>query len=162
MDFSQTLRHLLESRNGIRPNPEYIHQWIREQPPRTVRDRESMHSSILEHFLHRDLRDTSLPTIPNTYGDEPLGSFPPGNGIVLQIVDTQDISNPTHSLLNNLATVAPVRQVYVRRATEDDVQFPRGMLRWTLTDGFTEIIGLESKTISQLKLTTPFGCKVSK
>ncbi|KAI8146121.1 hypothetical protein BJV82DRAFT_665922 [Fennellomyces sp. T-0311] len=160
MDFSQTLRHLLESRNGIRPSQQYIDKWIREQPPRTVRDRDSMHSSILEHFLNQDLKDTSLPTIPASYGNEPLGSFPPGNGIVLQIVDTHDISNSTHALLNNLATVAPVRQVYVRRAAEDDVQFPRGMLRWTLTDGFTEIIGLEYETISQLNLTTPFGCKL--
>ena len=155
-----TLQHRLKTQNGIQAKQEYIEQWLRDRPPRTSDTAETMHNSILQHFLSKDLKDTSIPTIPSNYGNAPLDSFPPGQGIVLQIVDTQDISNSTHSLLNNLATVAPVRQVYVRRATEGDIQFPRGTLRWTLTDGYKEIVALEYERLSQLKLITPFGCKV--
>ncbi|KAI9494100.1 hypothetical protein BDB00DRAFT_938634 [Zychaea mexicana] len=160
MDYAYTLQHVLKTQNGIQPKQEYIAQWLRERPPRSSDNRDIMHKSILQHFLSKDLRDTSIPTIPDNFGSDSLESFPPAPGIVLQIVDTRDISNSTHSLLNNLSTVAPVRQVYVRRATEDDVRFPRGTLRWTLTDGYTEVVALEYERINQLSLTTPFGCKV--
>ena len=160
MSHAFTLQHRLKTQNGIQAKQDYIEQWLRDRPPRGSDTTETMHNSILQHFLSKDLKDTSIPTIPSNYGSAPLDSFPPGQGIVLQIVDVQDISNSTHSLLNNLATVAPVRQVYVRRATESDIQFSRGTLRWTLTDGYKEIVALEYERIPQLKLTTPFGCKV--
>ncbi|KAG2227752.1 hypothetical protein INT45_004794 [Circinella minor] len=160
MSHAFTLQHRLKTQNGIQAKQDYIEQWLRDRPPRASDTTETMHNSILQHFLSKDLKDTSIPTIPSNYGSAPLDSFPPGQGIVLQIVDVQDISNSTHSLLNNLATVAPVRQVYVRRATESDIQFPRGTLRWTLTDGYKEIVALEYERLPQLKLTTPFGCKL--
>ncbi|KAI9266783.1 hypothetical protein BDA99DRAFT_506678 [Phascolomyces articulosus] len=160
MDHAYTLQQLLKTKHGIQAKSEYIEQWLRERPPRPSDNRDTLQSSIFQHFLIKDLKDTSMPTIPSDFGNDPLTSFPPGPGIVLQMVDTRDISNSTHSLLNNLATVAPVRQVYVRRATTGDIRFPRGTLRWTLTDGYKEIVALEDERIHSLNLTTPFGIKL--
>lgn len=168
-DYSQhdsiayTLSKLLEERVGIRLKPGYLETWLS-----TVArgDRETLYIAALDHCLNTNIAETSVPVIPSDFGKETLSTFPTGHlrngpGIVLQIQDTIDISHSTHSLLNNIASVAPVRQVYVRRNQNEDITFPRGMLRWTLTDGTRTVRAIEYKRFPNLDLKTPFGCKVS-
>lgn len=165
MTSATTICRLLEDRKGIRLKPEYIESWQRSLPRDLASaDREAVLDAAFQDFLGKDIADTSRPTIPSNFGEEDLFTFPPGNlknggGVVLQLMDALDITNSAHSLLNNLATVAPVRQVYVQRSN-DEIHFPRGMLRLTLSDGVRMVRAIELTTISNLDLKTPYGCKV--
>ncbi|CDH53001.1 hypothetical protein RO3G_00763 [Lichtheimia corymbifera JMRC:FSU:9682] len=157
-DSSYTLLRMLENELGVKAKREYVQSWQQSQAEQ-FGDRRRMYEALKLDFLGRDMADTCLPTIPSDFGSDQLNVFPAKN-TVLQIVDTKDLSHSTHSLLNELATVTPVRQVYTRRATDADINFPRGMLRWTLTDGTHQIVAIEMKRINELQLKTPFGCKV--
>ncbi|KAG0163152.1 recQ-mediated genome instability protein 1 [Apophysomyces sp. BC1034] len=160
------LLRLLEDRSCIRLKPEYLRSWYAERAATTpfdANDREALYAALVDDFLNKDIAITSKPVLPDDYGQEPLSSFPAiqqrHSGVVLQIKDTLDISHSTHSLLDNFSAVTTVRSVYTSREADDEVSFKRGVLRWTLTDGTKEVQALEFKTISQLNLTTPFGCK---
>ncbi|KAJ8656521.1 hypothetical protein O0I10_007844 [Lichtheimia ornata] len=157
-DSWYTLLRMLENELGVKAKREYVESWQQSQAEQ-FGDRQRMYEALKHDFLGRDMADTCLPTIPSDFGSDQLNVFPAKN-TVLQIVDTKDMSHSTHSLLNDLATVTPVRQVYTRRATDADVNFPRGMLRWTLSDGTHQIVAIEMKRINGLQLKTPFGCKV--
>lgn len=159
-DSWYTLLRMLENELGVKAKREYVESWQQSQAEQ-FGDRQRMYEALKHDFLGRDMADTCLPTIPSDFGSDQLNVFPAKN-TVLQIVDTKDMSHSTHSLLNDLATVTPVRQVYTRRATDADVNFPRGMLRWTLSDGTHQIVAIEMKRINGLQLKTPFGCKVSR
>ncbi|KAI8138862.1 hypothetical protein BJV82DRAFT_582512 [Fennellomyces sp. T-0311] len=128
---------------GFRPKQSLIDQWIQTPMP----------PDALARFMNSDLKDTSLPTIPEDF-DNNSTSLP---SMVLQIVDAVDIGNSTHSLLSNLEADNPVRQVYKKKG---DVQFPRHTLRWTLSDGYKQVPALEYEPIPELDLLTPFGCKL--
>ncbi|KAI7880005.1 hypothetical protein K492DRAFT_237579 [Lichtheimia hyalospora FSU 10163] len=157
-DSWYTLLRMLETELGVKAKKEYVQSW-QQSKSEQLWDRQRMYEALKHDFLQRDMADTCLPTIPSDFGGDQLSVFPT-KSTVLQIVDTKDMSHSTHSLLNELATVTPVRQVYTRRATDADINFPRGMLRWTLTDGTHQIVAIEMKRINQLELKTPFGCKL--
>ncbi|KAI9315165.1 hypothetical protein BX666DRAFT_1959818 [Dichotomocladium elegans] len=157
-DHTYTLLRLFESRLGIQPREDYITTWQQSRSDR-FKDCEEMYLAVLQDFLNKDMADTCRPSIPPHYGKESLEIYAP-RGTVLQIIDTRDLSHSTQSLLNEMSTAAAVRQVYVQRASEEDIKFPRGMLRWTLTDGTSQVVGIELKRISDLDLKTPFGCKL--
>ena len=150
---------MLETELGVKAKKEYVQSWQQSESEQPW-DRQRMYEALKHDFLQRDMADTCLPTIPSDFGGDQLSVFPT-KSTVLQIVDTKDMSHSTHSLLNELATVTPVRQVYTRRAADADVNFPRGTLRWSLTDGTHQIVAIEMKRINELQLKTPFGCKVS-
>ncbi|KAI8384820.1 uncharacterized protein BYT42DRAFT_275389 [Radiomyces spectabilis] len=160
---------MLTDRKGIRLSSEYFKTWYANwrsnQPRQQPMDRQVIFDAALRDFLATDLAQSSVPVIPEDHGEQALSTFPPGElrhggGVVLQIQDTLDISTSTHTLLNSMTTVASVRQTYVLRGKDDEINFPRGMLRWTLTDGHRQIQALELQRIPQLELKTPFGCKL--
>ncbi|RCI03865.1 recQ-mediated genome instability protein 1 [Rhizopus stolonifer] len=156
------LKRWLKDRTGIRISQDYLRSWYADHP-KPISDFEAAYNEILTDFLHKDMSLTSQPVIQDDFGQMPVHTFPLGHlqgGVVLQIQDTNDISNSTFSLLNSLHNLTPVRQTYVERAVDEEVTLPRGMLRWTLTDGTKQIQAMEMETIPDLNLKTPFGCKL--
>ncbi|ORY97888.1 hypothetical protein BCR43DRAFT_523989 [Syncephalastrum racemosum] len=142
------LWNALEKRYRIRARKRWIDAWLSRQERRV--DRETAVNQLYNEFLNSDMAEISRPVLdPANMEDE----------IVLQIKDTLDLNHSALSLLGCIATVAPVRQVYTRRSNSD-IKFPRGILRWTLTDGHNEILAIETKRIPSLELKTPFGCKI--
>ncbi|OBZ84598.1 RecQ-mediated genome instability protein 1, partial [Choanephora cucurbitarum] len=141
----------------------YLVSWYADQQ-KPIPDIEIAYRQILSDVLNKDMSTTSESVIPDDFGQAAVQTFPPGplqqQGVVLQIQDTNDITNSTFSLLNSLQNLTTVRQTYVERQVGQEVTFPRGMLRWTLTDGTRQIQAMEMETIPELDLKTPFGCKL--
>jgi hypothetical protein len=153
-----------KDRAGIRLKKEYLKSWYEKRTAPIV-DTEAAYSELVSDFLNTDISLTSEPVVQEDFGQIPMDTFPMGHlrhggGVVLQIQDTNDISNSTFSLLNNLTNSTPVRQTYVERSEGEEATFSRGMLRWTLTDGTKQIQAMEMETLPELNIKTPFGCKV--
>ena len=147
-DASTILLRWCKQRAGIRLRSSFVQSWKIE---RTITNTETAYMELLADFKCKDISLTSEPVIPENFGTNALGIYPEGplrqgGGVVLQIQDTIDLSNSTFSLLNNLDVGG---------------QLPRGVLRWTLTDGTRQIQAMEMETIEELNLKTPFGCKVT-
>lgn len=161
------LQRKCKDRDGIRITKEYLQTFWSQGQRRPTPDTEEAYNQLVQDFLNKDIALTSEPVIPENFGQNSIETFPQGHlrhggGVVLQIQDTIDIRYSTLSLLNNLTNATPVRQIYVERNKDDEVDFQRGMLRWTLSDGKNQIQAMEMETIPELSLTTPFGCKVIK
>jgi hypothetical protein len=153
-----------KDRACIRLTEEYLKSWY-EKRTTPIRNNEVAYNELVSDFLNTDISVTSEPVIQENFGQMPTDTFPMGplrhgGGVILQIQDTNDISNSTFSLLNNLSNSTPVRQTYIERTEGEEVNFSRGMLRWTLTDGARQIQAMEMETLAELDLKTPFGCKV--
>lgn len=153
-----------KDRTGIRLTKEYLKSWYQKRAV-PIGNTETSYNELVSDFLNTDISLTSEPVIPESFGQTPMDTFPMGHlrhggGVVLQIQDTNDISNSTFSLLNNLNNSTPVRQTYVERTEGEEINFSRGILRWTLTDGSKQIQAMEMETLPDLDLKTPFGCKV--
>lgn len=153
-----------KEKNGVRITKDYLKKWhqSRTSPSNNT---ETAYRHILNDFLNEDISDTSEPVIQDTFGDSDLETFPlghlrQGGGVVLQIQDTIDISHSTLSLLKSISNLTLVRQTYRERGENEEVEFPRGILRWTLSDGHKQIQAMEMETIPTLNLKTPFGTKV--
>ncbi|KAI9277616.1 hypothetical protein BY458DRAFT_432875 [Sporodiniella umbellata] len=159
------LQRKCKDKSGIRFTEEYLGSfWTRSSRPPP--DSEEAYQQIVNDFLSKDLANTSEPVIPDSFAKEDRDTFPPGHlrhggGVVLQIQDTVDIRYSALSQLNQLTNAAPVRQVYVERNEEAEIQLTRGILRWTLTDGHCQIQAMELEPIPGLTLLTPLGCKDS-
>ncbi|CEI91154.1 hypothetical protein RMCBS344292_05454 [Rhizopus microsporus] len=159
------LQRKCKDRDGIRITKEYLQTFWSQGQRRPTPDTEEAYNQLVQDFLNKDIALTSEPVIPENFGQNSIETFPQGHlrhggGVVLQIQDTIDIRYSTLSLLNNLTNATPVRQIYVERNKDDEVDFQRGMLRWTLSDGKNQIQAMEMETIPELSLTTPFGCKI--
>ncbi|KAG1174672.1 hypothetical protein G6F70_004664 [Rhizopus microsporus] len=159
------LQRKCKDRDGIRITKEYLQSFWSQGQRRPTPDTEEAYNQLVQDFLNKDIALTSEPVIPENFGQNSIETFPQGHlrhggGVVLQIQDTIDIRYSTLSLLNNLTNATPVRQIYVERNKDDEVDFQRGMLRWTLSDGKNQIQAMEMETIPELSLTTPFGCKI--
>jgi hypothetical protein len=153
-----------KERSGIRLRKEYVKSWC-DSRSIPITNIDTAYTEIVDDFLNKDMSITSESVIPEQFGQLEVDAFPPnhlrvGGGVVLQIQDVDDISNSTFSLLSNLNNLSTVRQVYVERNADDEVDFPRGTLRWTLTDGIRQVQAIEAELIPELNLQTPFGTKV--
>jgi len=144
---------------------DYLRTWkaAKSEP---IADYEAAYTELVADFLKTDISTTSEPVIQDEFDQNPVDTFPVGHlregcGVILQIQDTLDIRHSTFSLLNSLNNATPVRQMYIERNEGDEVNLPRGMLQWVLTDGTKQIHAMEIETIPGLDLKTPFGCKVS-
>ncbi|KAK4520165.1 RAS2 protein [Mucor velutinosus] len=153
-----------KDRSGIRLKKDYLRLWkaAKSQP---IVDYEAAYSELVADFLKTDISTTSEPVIQDEFAQNPVDTFPVGHlregcGVILQIQDTLDIRHSTFSLLNSLNNATPVRQLYIERNEGDDVNLPRGMLQWVLTDGTKQIYAMEIEAIPGLDLKTPFGCKL--
>ncbi|KAI8880516.1 hypothetical protein K501DRAFT_335333 [Backusella circina FSU 941] len=157
------LPHILirkcEERKGIRITEKYLETWCSQR--QLSNDMESEYAALLPDVLNTELAQTSTPVISDEISKAPFNTFPPGNfrrGVVLEIVDTDDISNSALSILENLTSTTHVRRGVV--TNEDQTEIQRGTLHWILSDGATHIHAMENETIPELSLTTPFGCKL--
>ncbi|KAL7318061.1 hypothetical protein PS15m_004333 [Mucor circinelloides] len=153
-----------KDRTGIRLKKDYLRTWkaAKSEP---IADYEAAYTELVADFLKTDISATSEPVIQDEFDQNPVDTFPVGHlregcGVILQIQDTLDIRHSTFSLLNSLNNATPVRQIYIERNEGDDVNLPRGMLQWVLTDGTKQIHAMEIETIPGLDLKTPFGCKL--
>lgn len=150
MDDAPTiLLRWCKQRAGIRLRRDFLQFWNnqRESP---ITDTETAYKELVDYFLCKDLSISSEPVIPDNFGVDPVDTFPPGHlrqggGVVLQIQDTNEITTSTFSLLNTLSEGGTI---------------PRGLLRWTLTDGIRQVQAMEMETIPELNLKTLLGCKV--
>ncbi|KAI7906305.1 uncharacterized protein BX663DRAFT_495963 [Cokeromyces recurvatus] len=153
-----------KDRSGIRLKPNYFKAWYDASTIKSTSTTEALYNDLINDFLHKDISETSESVIEDNFGQSVVDIFPAthlrSDGVVLQIQDTIDISNSAYSLLNNLNNLVPVRHTYVERSANEEVEFSRGMLRWTLTDGTKQIQAMEMETIHELDLKTPFGCKL--
>ncbi|KAI8641837.1 hypothetical protein BD408DRAFT_345349 [Parasitella parasitica] len=153
-----------KDRTGIRLKTEYLRAW-RAARSEAITNYEHAYAELVAEFLNTDISATSVPVIQDDYDKNPVDTFPVGYlregcGVVLQIQDALDIRHSAFSLLNSLSNATPVRQTYIERNEGDDVNIPRGMLQWVLTDGSKQIYAMELETIPGLDLKTPFGCKL--
>lgn len=144
------LQRRCKERSGIRLTRDYLQSWI-EKRTTPISDIEIAYNEIVADFLKTDISFSSEPVIPENYGQLAVDIFPPGHlrqggGVVLQIQDTNDVSHSAFSQLDNLSI---------------GQEWPRGKLRWTLSDGDRQLQATEFETISALNLKTPFGTKVS-
>ncbi|KAI9273154.1 hypothetical protein EDC94DRAFT_594026 [Helicostylum pulchrum] len=133
-------------RSCIRLKKEYLQSW-KERRSSPISCIEVAYEELVTDFKKTDIATTSEPVIAKDNGELP-DSFPPGQfhqGVVLQIQDTWNISHSLFSQLNNL---------------KDGIKIPRGMLRWTLSDGTSLIHARETEDINGLELMTPFGAKL--
>ncbi|KAI7867088.1 uncharacterized protein EV154DRAFT_147928 [Mucor mucedo] len=138
-----------KERSGIRLTREYLTAWNQRRSSSTP-NIESAYTDIVADFLKTDISETSEPVIPEDYGRLAIDTFPPahlrqGGGVVLQIQDTNDVSHSALSQLDNLSS---------------GQTWPRGKLRWTLSDGHLQVQATEFQPIPFLNLTIPFGSKV--
>lgn len=133
-------------RTCIRLKKEYLQQW-KEKRSTPITNIEAAYDDLIVDFKKTDIALTSEPVIITDHGKLP-DSFPPDQfyqGVVLQIQDTWDISHSLFSQRNNL---------------KNGLDLPRGMLRWTLSDGTTLVQARETEDIQGVDLMTPFGTKV--
>lgn len=138
-----------KERSGIRLTRDYLQSW-KDQRTSPINDIAMAYTEIVADFLKTDISVSSEPVIPENHGQLPVDTFPPGHlrqggGVVLQIQDTNDISHSALSQLDNLNT---------------GQEWPRGKLRWILSDGTRQVQATEFQTITSLNLKTPFGSKV--
>ncbi|CEP19528.1 hypothetical protein [Parasitella parasitica] len=153
-----------KDRSGIRLKSEYLRAW-KAARSEGITNYENAYNELVAEFLKTDISASSVPVIQDDYDKNSVDTFPVGYlregcGVVLQIQDALDIRHSTFSILNSLRNATPVRQTYIERNEGDDVNLPRGMLQWVLTDGTKQIYGIELETIPGLDLKTPFGCKL--
>jgi hypothetical protein len=162
---SAILLRRCKDRYGIRLKREYVQSW-REARSQPITNVDVAVEQLKNEVLAKDIRLTCAQSvISENFGQADIETFPPdqfkeGQGVVLQIQDVDDVNNSTFSLLNKLNNLSTVRQVYIERDEDDEVDFPRGLLRWTLSDGVRQIQAMEMEKIDGLDLKTPFGCKV--
>lgn len=138
-----------KERSGIRLTRDYLQTW-HDRRSSVSSNIELAYNDILADFLKTDMALTSEPVIPADYGRLAIDTFPPahlrqGGGVVLQIQDTNDVSHSALSQLDHLS---------------NDQDWPRGKLRWTLSDGHVQIQATEYQTIPFLNLKIPFGSKL--
>jgi hypothetical protein len=157
------LPHILirkcEERKGIRITERYLESWCLQRQLSSDLERE--YEALVSDFLNTEMAQTSKPVISDEISKAPFNTFPPVNlqrGVVLEIVDVDDISNSALSVLESLTNTIHVRRGVVTNDDQPEIQ--RGTLHWILSDGTTHIHAMENETIPELSLTTPFGCKV--
>lgn len=118
-------------------------------------------------LLASDLRDSTVPRTAIPVNFKEIGNTRLTGPFLVQIMALTDIGHSAFSLQNT-------RQIRIERAdlsalavdAEDEEEgpvpnYPRGMLRFELSDGSTVFPAIEYRKIPQIALgVTPLGCKV--
>jgi RecQ-mediated genome instability protein 1 len=122
---------------------------------------------ILDHiemqFLNSDLRDSALPDtgLPTSIGTWQRDHLR-GPGVLVEVISLSEIGHSAFSLLQAREKRIE-RESVVGLEDADEVlpRYPRGTLRFELTDGMITIPAIEYRPLPELELgETPLGYKV--
>lgn len=126
-----------------------------------VRTKYSRSTECIDHLCHRDaelardatqlVRQVRMQLLASDLHDSLEHAQPTWEHALVQIVDVLDVGVSAQSLFDTLET----------RATTPTAPFPRGMLRWRLSDGFqAPMYAYELERIPSLDLDTRLGTKL--
>lgn len=151
--------------------PEWLNEcynWIVTNHPLSVQTDLDL---IIEHvemqLLNSDLRDSTLPRtgLPmdiHTWHKRCLGK----QGVLVEVAALTEIGHSAFNLFQareKRIESEGVRGLEDEEEVPDDAglpKYPRGMLRFELTDGFTTIPAIEYRSLPGFELgVTPLGCK---
>ncbi|CAG8624879.1 10351_t:CDS:2 [Dentiscutata heterogama] len=144
--------------------------WLQQRLPYSENanlDNQRLYQTIYNEFLDSDLNKSMEPHLPPLIEDKHkiiIGEHQP---IILQIADIFEVGVSAQSLLDvvNSYLSGSVKQGHKYNDLSDrqyeSIQFPRGMLKFQLTDGYQSVDAIEYKPLSNLNLLTPIGIKIS-
>ncbi|KAI8910610.1 hypothetical protein DFJ77DRAFT_101816 [Powellomyces hirtus] len=157
---SLTVLNILASRNFQIHNSwttqcaEYLRSG--PSPPRTDRD---LAEGIINQFLHSDIRSMGLLVLPRNVEEAHRIYLGHPRPVVLQVDDILEVGISMNSLLETIVDFKP-KKGEPPRPPGEKIQFPRKMLRLTLTDGHEEVTAMECVHLPGIELTSPIGMKV--
>lgn len=139
----------------------------REQEKLSLPDSE-LGNLFLRHFLQEHLRDTSEPVLSsNLYAGGAESASSSISIAVLEVMDVTEIGYSMFSILKAVNTSLKISLCSDAFDSEEgdvessDSKIPRKILRFVLSDGYTQVLGLEVEHLGpQFSLTMPLGSKV--
>ncbi|KAF0447594.1 hypothetical protein F8M41_002765 [Gigaspora margarita] len=141
--------------------------WLQQHLENANLDNQRLYQAIYNEFLDSDLNKSMKPHLPPLIEDKHkiiIGEHQP---IILQIADIFEVGVSAQSLLDvvNSYLSGSMKQGHKYNDLSDrqyeSIQFPRGMLKFQLTDGYQSVDAIEYKPLSNLNLLTPIGIKIS-
>ncbi|CAG8697053.1 7287_t:CDS:2, partial [Cetraspora pellucida] len=144
--------------------------WLQQRllrPENTNLDNKQLYQAIYNEFLDSDLNKSVNPHLPPLIEDMHKIIIGEHRPIILQIADIFEVGVSAQSLLDvvNSYLSGSVKQGHKYNDISDkqyeSIKFPRGMLKFQLTDGYQSVDAIEYKPLSNLNLLTPIGIKIS-
>ncbi|XP_028627788.1 recQ-mediated genome instability protein 1 [Grammomys surdaster] len=135
--------------------------WIQEENNSANLSQAQINKQVLEQWLLTDLRDLEHPLLPDDILEIPKGEL---NGFyALQINSLVDVSQPAYSQIQKLRgknTTNDLVSAETQSTPKPWEVRPSRMLMLQLTDGVTEIQGMEYQSIPALHSGLPPGTKI--
>lgn len=135
--------------------------WIQEENNSANLSQAQINKQVLEQWLLTDLRDLEHPLLPDDILEIPKGEL---NGFyALQINSLVDVSQPAYSQIQKLrgkSTTNDLVSAETQTAPEPWQVRPSRMLMLQLTDGVTQVQGMEYQSIPALHSALPPGTKI--
>ncbi|MEJ1284896.1 RecQ mediated genome instability 1 [Cricetulus griseus] len=135
--------------------------WIQEENDNTSLSQAQVNKQVLEQWLLTDLRDLEHPLLPDNILEIPKGEL---NGFyALQINSLVDVSQPAYSQIQKLRgknTTNDLVSAETQITPKPWEARPSRMLMLQLTDGVTQIQGMEYQSIPALHGGLPPGTKI--
>ncbi|CAG8578111.1 309_t:CDS:2 [Scutellospora calospora] len=130
-------------------------------------DNQQLYQAVYNEFLDSDLNKSMKPHLPSLIEDKHKVIIGEHQPIILQIADIFEVGVSSQTLLDviNSHLSGSLKQGHKYNDISDkqyeSIQFPRGMLKFQLTDGYQSVDAIEYKPLSNLNLLTPIGIKIS-
>ncbi|KAJ3151169.1 hypothetical protein HDU86_006159 [Geranomyces michiganensis] len=127
-------------------------------PPRTTA---ALVDAITHQFLHSDIADMGLPSLPPNIADAhrvQIGQHP--HPIVLQVNEVHEVGVPVNAILEAIAEFKP-KKGEPPRPPGQVLRLPRKMLRVILSDGHQQVTAMEYVHLPGIALDSPVGMKVA-
>ncbi|XP_040612025.1 recQ-mediated genome instability protein 1 [Mesocricetus auratus] len=135
--------------------------WIQEENENTNLSQAQVNKQVLEQWLLTDLRDLEHPLLPDNILEIPKGEL---NGFyALQINSLVDVSQPAYSQIQKLRgknTTNDLVSAETQVTPKPWEARPSRMLMLQLTDGVTQIQGMEYQSVPALHGGLPPGTKI--
>lgn len=135
--------------------------WIQEENNNANLSQAQVNKQVLEQWLLTDLRDLEHPLLPDNILETPKGEL---NGFyALQINSLVDVSQPAYSQIQKLRgknTTNDLVSAETQITPKPWEARPSRMLMLQLTDGVTQIQGMEYQSIPALHGGLPPGTKI--
>lgn len=160
MAIPLAVSNLLAS-NNIQIHPTWLAQcvaYVRSTSAGAITDNH-IAQGVMHQYIHTDLGEMGLPVLPNNVTDAHNIVIGRPKGIVLQINDIHEVGASTISLLELILDFKP-KKGEPPRPPNQKLQFPRKMLKMTLTDGFQELPAMECSFLHGIALDSMLGMKV--
>lgn len=135
--------------------------WIQEENNNVNLSQAQINKQVLEQWLLTDLRDLEYPLLPDNILELPKGEL---NGFyALQINSLVDVSQPAYSQIQKLRgknTTNDLVSAETQITPKPWEARPSRMLMLQLTDGVTQIQGMEYQSVPALHGGLPPGTKI--